>query len=137
MLQTICPTKKTDDTNDVGNVGLKSGHFLAELILQEHEDLQVCRRHHNCLYDLTYRPNQPPMKSRSYRCKNSLTPTLHAVIRNAKHTKDMAQKNYTLKLSTQKSPGDAFKAIINVRDWWSGLHEEEFTGSSEKLNDEF
>jgi hypothetical protein len=49
----------------------------------------------------------------------------------------MTQKNYTLTLSTQQSTADAFKTITNVRAWWTGLHEEEFRGSAEKLNDEF
>jgi hypothetical protein len=54
-----------------------------------------------------------------------------------KTTLDMAQENYTLKLTTTQNAADAFSVILNVRGWWSGLHGEEFEGRSEKLNDEF
>lgn len=49
----------------------------------------------------------------------------------------MKTQNFTLTLQTDKSPEEVFKAITNVRSWWSGYYDEHFTGNTEKLNDEF
>ncbi|WP_300665521.1 SRPBCC domain-containing protein [Fluviicola sp.] len=49
----------------------------------------------------------------------------------------MEQKDFTFTIITDRTPGDVFKAISNVRSWWFGLFSEEITGSSEKLHDEF
>jgi hypothetical protein len=46
-------------------------------------------------------------------------------------------ENYTVTYMVDKSPTEIFKAIMNVREWWSGLYGEAFEGSSQKLNDEF
>jgi uncharacterized protein YndB with AHSA1/START domain len=49
----------------------------------------------------------------------------------------MAATNFTYTLVTHKSPQEVFRAITNVRSWWSGLYSEEYSGETEKLNDEF
>ncbi|WP_159471650.1 SRPBCC domain-containing protein [Dyadobacter sp. 3J3] len=45
----------------------------------------------------------------------------------------MASPDFTITLTVDQSLKDAFKAITNVRGWWS----EEIEGDTEKLNDEF
>nr|WP_294859739.1 SRPBCC domain-containing protein [uncultured Fluviicola sp.] len=45
--------------------------------------------------------------------------------------------DFTFTVTTDKTPQEVFQAIKQVRSWWSGLYEEEFTGDSEKLGDEF
>ena len=45
----------------------------------------------------------------------------------------MTTIDYTTTLVIDKTPEAAFKAITNVRGWWS----EEIEGATEKLNDEF
>lgn len=49
----------------------------------------------------------------------------------------MERANFTLTLATEQSPEEVFRAIKNVRDWWSGYYSEEIQGGTEKLNDEF
>lgn len=49
----------------------------------------------------------------------------------------MKPDNFKLTLVTQRSPKEVFRAIIKVRDWWSGYPNEQFTGETEKLNDVF
>jgi len=49
----------------------------------------------------------------------------------------MEVKDFTCTIFTDKTPEDVFDTVRNVRLWWSGLYAEEFTGSSEKLDDEF
>lgn len=46
-------------------------------------------------------------------------------------------KDFTFTVTTDKTPQEVFQAVKQVRSWWSGLYEEEFTGDSEKLGDEF
>jgi len=45
----------------------------------------------------------------------------------------MSTSDFSLTLSVDKRAADAFKAITNVRGWWS----EEIEGGTEKLNDVF
>jgi Activator of Hsp90 ATPase homolog 1-like protein len=49
----------------------------------------------------------------------------------------MSKRDFTTTLLVDRTPEEVFKAIINVRGWWTGYYSEEFTGATEKLNDEF
>jgi hypothetical protein len=49
----------------------------------------------------------------------------------------MSKKDFTTTLLVNQTPEEVFKAVINVRGWWSGYYSEEFKGGTEKLNDEF
>jgi len=37
----------------------------------------------------------------------------------------------------EQSTKEIFNAVMNVREWWSGLYSEEIEGSLGKINDEF
>jgi len=45
----------------------------------------------------------------------------------------MSNVNFTTTISTDRTPGEVFDAINNVRGWWT----ENLEGNSSKLNDEF
>ncbi len=45
--------------------------------------------------------------------------------------------DYTYSFESSKSPEKIFETLLDVRSWWSGLHEEKIEGSSNKLNNEF
>jgi hypothetical protein len=45
----------------------------------------------------------------------------------------MATSDFTVTIIVKESPAQAFKAITNMRGWWS----EEIKGGTQKLNDEF
>ncbi len=49
----------------------------------------------------------------------------------------MKASDFKLTLLTERTPQEVYQAILKVRDWWTGYHNEEFTGSTENLNDEF
>ena len=49
----------------------------------------------------------------------------------------MQTQDFTTTLLVDQSPKEIFKAIKNVRGWWSGLYSEEIEGSSNKIDDEF
>lgn len=52
---------------------------------------------------------------------------------NKQNINTMEHKNFTTRISVDQSPGDVYKAINDVRGWWS----ENIQGSTEHLNDEF
>ena len=45
----------------------------------------------------------------------------------------MNNKDFTTTILVDQTPGEAFDAITNVREWWPG----EINGETKKLNDEF
>lgn len=45
----------------------------------------------------------------------------------------MSAQSFTTKIIVDQSPEEVFKAIQNVRSWWS----EEIEGNTAELNDEF
>ena len=47
----------------------------------------------------------------------------------------MTNQNFTTTISVDQSPEEAFAAINNVREWWSG--EPGIEGSTDKLGDDF
>lgn len=49
----------------------------------------------------------------------------------------MTTKDFTINAWVNKTPQEVFKAITNVRAWWTGYYSEQFTGNSANLNDEF
>src|SRR5262245_40892044 len=48
-------------------------------------------------------------------------------------TTTMKTEDFTTSITVDQSPAEVFKAINNVRGWWS----EEIKGGTEKLDDEF
>jgi hypothetical protein len=53
------------------------------------------------------------------------------------HRLDKQSEDFKLALLTERTPQEVYKAILNVRAWWTGYHNEEFTGSTENLGDVF
>jgi hypothetical protein len=49
----------------------------------------------------------------------------------------MEDKNFSVALLVDQSPQEAFRAITNVHQWWSGFYSEEISGSADSLNNEF
>jgi len=49
----------------------------------------------------------------------------------------MKNQDFSTTLVVERTPTEVFKTLLNVRAWWSGLYDESFEGSSEKVGDEF
>lgn len=49
----------------------------------------------------------------------------------------MKKEDFTTTILVDRSASESFKTILDVRKWWSGLYDESFEGSSEKIGDEF
>lgn len=49
----------------------------------------------------------------------------------------MKAQDFTNTIWVEQTPAAAYNTILNVRKWWSGLHDESFEGNSEKPGDEF
>lgn len=49
----------------------------------------------------------------------------------------MENQSFTTTIVVKQSAADVLKTLLNVRAWWSGLYDESFEGSSEKVGDEF
>jgi hypothetical protein len=45
--------------------------------------------------------------------------------------------DFTMTLLVDQSPRQVFNAVLNVRQWWSGLYAETIEGKMKNLNDEF
>jgi hypothetical protein len=51
--------------------------------------------------------------------------------------KKMTTTDFTLTLTTDRTPQEVFRAITDVRAWWSGYYAETIVGSTDKAGDEF
>jgi len=49
----------------------------------------------------------------------------------------MKKQNFTYSFSSPKTPEEIYAQLLDVRQWWSGLFGESFTGDSKKTGDEF
>lgn len=49
----------------------------------------------------------------------------------------MKNQDFTTTIWVEQTPAEVYKTILDVSAWWSGLYNESFEGSSEKLGDEF
>ena len=49
----------------------------------------------------------------------------------------MENHNFSVSLLVDQSPEKVFRALTDVRGWWSGFYSEEIEGSAEHLHDEF
>ncbi|RYZ54830.1 MAG: SRPBCC domain-containing protein [Sphingobacteriales bacterium] len=47
------------------------------------------------------------------------------------------KQDFTTTIMVDQTPDEVYETILDVRSWWSGLYAETFTGSSEKIGDEF
>lgn len=49
----------------------------------------------------------------------------------------MKNQDFTTTLLVDRPPAEVFTTLLDVRAWWSGLFDESFEGSSEKVGEEF
>jgi hypothetical protein len=49
----------------------------------------------------------------------------------------MENESFTYSFKTSKTPGDIFSLLLDIEQWWSGLHGEIIKGASDKVGDEF
>lgn len=49
----------------------------------------------------------------------------------------MKTENFSYSFTSPKTADAIFKCLLDVRQWWSGLHEETITGESRQPGDEF
>ncbi|WP_207421564.1 SRPBCC family protein [Desertivirga brevis] len=49
----------------------------------------------------------------------------------------MENRSFTTTVFAAQTPGEVFNVIKDVRMWWSGLFDESFEGTFEKVGDEF
>jgi len=47
------------------------------------------------------------------------------------------QESFTYSFITTKTPEEVFRMLLDIEQWWSGLHGETIKGDSSKLGDEF
>jgi hypothetical protein len=45
----------------------------------------------------------------------------------------MKNQDFTTTILVEQAPETVLNTLLNVRSWWSGLYDESFEGSSEKL----
>jgi hypothetical protein len=46
-------------------------------------------------------------------------------------------ENFTYGFDTSKTPENVFRLLLDIEQWWSGLHGETIKGESKKVGDEF
>jgi hypothetical protein len=49
----------------------------------------------------------------------------------------MKEQSFTYSFKSSKAPEEVFRLLLDIEQWWSGLHEETIKGKSQKVNDEF
>ncbi|MPR34639.1 SRPBCC family protein [Salmonirosea aquatica] len=52
-------------------------------------------------------------------------------------TESTATESFEYSFESSKSPEEVFQVLMEIDQWWSGLHGETIAGESQKLNDEF
>ena len=51
--------------------------------------------------------------------------------------KDSQETDFSFSYETHQLPEAVYKRLLDVRNWWSGLYQEEIIGSTDVLNQEF
>lgn len=49
----------------------------------------------------------------------------------------MNKQEFSISLMTTASPEEAFKVLLDVRSWWTGLYNEFIEGKTDSINEEF
>lgn len=49
----------------------------------------------------------------------------------------MKTQDFSTTVMVEQTPETAYRTILDVRSWWSGLYDESFEGNSAQLGDEF